>query len=73
MKVIIASEPGGSEVLKIINTEEPEVHTGEVKIKVRAFGLNKAESYYRSGNYEIFSSELALGYEAVGGKIVVRL
>jgi NADPH:quinone reductase-like Zn-dependent oxidoreductase len=33
---------------------------------VRAFGLNKAESYYRSGAYGIFGSELALGYEAFG-------
>ena len=66
MKAIIASKPGGPEVLKIINTEEPQVQAGEVKIKVRAFGLNKAESYYRSGKYGIFSSELALGYEAVG-------
>jgi len=66
MKAIIASKPGGPEVLKIINIEEPQVQAGEVKIKVRAFGLNKAESYYRSGNYGIFSSELALGYEAVG-------
>jgi NADPH:quinone reductase-like Zn-dependent oxidoreductase len=66
MKAIIASKPGGPEVLKIINTEEPQVQAGEVKIKVRAFGLNKAESYYRSGNYGIFSSDLALGYEAVG-------
>jgi len=66
MKAIIAAKPGGPEVLKIIETEEPEVQAGEVKLKVRAFGLNKAESYYRSGNYGIFSSELALGYEAVG-------
>ena len=66
MKAIIASKPGGPEVLKIINTDEPEVQRGEVKIKVHAFGLNKAESYYRSGNYGIFRSDLALGYEAVG-------
>ena len=66
MKAIIASKPGGPEVLKMINTEEPKAQTGEVKIKVHAFGLNKAESYYRSGNYGIFSSDFALGYEAVG-------
>jgi NADPH:quinone reductase len=66
MKAIIASKPGGPEVLKIIETEEPKSQTGEVKIRVRAFGLNKAESYYRSGAYGIFNSELALGYEAVG-------
>jgi NADPH:quinone reductase-like Zn-dependent oxidoreductase len=66
MKAIVATKPGGPEVLKIIETDEPEAQMGEVKIKVHAFGLNKAESYYRSGNYGIFSSDLALGYEAVG-------
>lgn len=66
MKAVVAARPGGPEVLKIIDTEEPEVQAGEVKIRVQAFGLNKAESYYRSGDYGIFSSDLALGYEAVG-------
>lgn len=66
MRAIVASRPGGPEVLEIIETAEPEVRRGEVKIRVRAFGLNKAESYYRSGNYGIFRSDLALGYEAVG-------
>ena len=36
MKAIIASKPGGPEVLKIINTDEPEVQRGEVKITVGA-------------------------------------
>ncbi|MDP2275867.1 MAG: zinc-binding dehydrogenase [Archangium sp.] len=62
----MASKPGGPEVLEIVETAEPEVRDGEVKIRVHAFGLNKAESYYRAGNYGIFSPELALGYEAVG-------
>lgn len=66
MKSIVASKPGGPETLKIINIDEPAVQKGEVKIKVHAFGLNKAESYYRSGNYGIFRTDLALGYEAVG-------
>lgn len=66
MKAIIATNPGGPDVLRIIETREPKAQKGEVKIKVKAFGLNKAESYYRSGAYGIFSSELALGYEAVG-------
>lgn len=66
MQAIVARKPGGPEVLEIIETPEPEIRDGEVKIKVHAFGLNKAESYYRTGNYGMFSSELALGYEAVG-------
>lgn len=66
MRAIVASKPGGPEVLEIVETAEPEVRDGEVKIRVHAFGLNKAESYYRAGQYGIFSPELALGYEAVG-------
>lgn len=66
MRAIVASRPGGPEVLEVVETAEPEARDGEVKIKVHAFGLNKAESYYRSGAYGIFSPELALGYEAVG-------
>lgn len=66
MRAIVATRPGGPEVLKIIETAEPDARQGEVKIRVHAFGLNKAESYYRSGNYGIFNSDLALGYEAVG-------
>lgn len=65
MRAIVATRPGGPEV-KIIETPEPDAGPGEVKIKVHAFGLNKAESYYRSGHYGMMNSGLALGYEAVG-------
>ncbi|MDH4351433.1 MAG: hypothetical protein OEW56_09825 [Gemmatimonadota bacterium] len=66
MRAIVARKPGAPEVLEIVEAAEPEVRDGEVKIRVHAFGLNKAERYYRAGNYGIFSPELALGYEAVG-------
>jgi len=60
VRAIIATRPGGPEVLKIIETAEPDARQGEVKIRVHAFGLNRAESYYRSGNYGLFNSDLAL-------------
>ena len=66
MKAVIANQPGGPEVLQLVDIDEPEVKAGEVKIRVRAFGLNKAESYYRSGNYGTFVPGQALGIEAVG-------
>ena len=47
MRAIIASKPGGPEVLETIDTTEPEVRDGEVKIRVHAFGLNKAEGLVR--------------------------
>ncbi len=66
MKAIIAKKTGGPEVLQLIDIEQPEIQKGEVKIQVKAFGLNKAESYYRSGNYGNFVPDQALGIEAVG-------
>jgi NADPH:quinone reductase-like Zn-dependent oxidoreductase len=42
---------GGPEVLQIDDIEVPPPATGEVRIKVKALGLNRAESMYRSGTY----------------------
>lgn len=66
MKAIVAKQPGGPEVLQLVDIDEPQTQTGEVKIRVKAFGLNKAESYYRSGNYGKLVPDQALGIEAVG-------
>lgn len=58
---------GGPEVLQIDKVEVPPPNAGEVKIKVKAIGLNRAESMFRSGNYlmdPVFPSKL--GYEASG-------
>jgi len=66
MKAIIAKQPGGPEVLELVDIDQPVAQEGEVKIRVKAFGLNKAESYYRSGNYGTFVPNQALGIEAVG-------
>ncbi|VAW43917.1 putative zinc-dependent oxidoreductase [hydrothermal vent metagenome] len=66
MKAIIAKQPGGPEVLDLVDIDQPVAQEGEVTIRVKAFGLNKAESYYRSGNYGTFVPDQALGIEAVG-------
>lgn len=58
---------GGPEVLQIENVEVPPPAASEVRIKVKALGLNRAESMFRTGNYlsePIFPSRL--GYEASG-------
>lgn len=66
MKAVIANRAGGPEVLELVEIAEPKVNADEVKIAVKAFGLNKAESYYRSGNYGTLVPGQALGIEAVG-------
>lgn len=66
MKATVAKKPGGPEVLQLVDIDQPVTQDGEVKIRVKAFGLNKAEGYYRSGNYGNFVPDQALGIEAVG-------
>lgn len=66
IRAVIAKAPGGPEVLEVVQIDPPTAAEGEVEVRVRAFGLNKAESYYRSGNYGTFVPDQALGIEAVG-------
>jgi NADPH:quinone reductase-like Zn-dependent oxidoreductase len=49
MKAIVITAYGGPEVLAITELPDPVPAPGEVLIRVRAFGLNHAESYMRSG------------------------
>jgi NADPH:quinone reductase-like Zn-dependent oxidoreductase len=58
---------GGPEVLQLENVDVPPPGSGEVRINVKALGLNRAESMFRSGHYledPVFPSRL--GYEAAG-------
>lgn len=49
MKAIVIQNWGGPEELKINQVEKPAAKAGEVLIKVHAFGVNHAESYFRQG------------------------
>src|ERR1700740_2333574 len=49
MKAIVITAYGGPEVLAVTDRPDPEPGPGEVLIRVRAFGLNHAETYMRSG------------------------
>ncbi len=49
MKAIVITAYGGPEVLAVTELPDPEPGPGEVLIRVRAFGLNHAETYMRSG------------------------
>jgi NADPH:quinone reductase len=51
MKAIVITGYGGPEVLSVTGLPDPEPGPGEVLIRVRAFGLNHAESYMRSGAF----------------------
>jgi len=49
MRAVVIAAPGGPEVLHIRDVPIPEVRPGEVRIRVRAFGLNRSELHFRSG------------------------
>jgi NADPH:quinone reductase-like Zn-dependent oxidoreductase len=64
MKAIVVREPGGPEVLEIRELPTPAVEEGDVLVRVRAFGLNHADTYMRSGVWPFGIP--VLGIEAAG-------
>lgn len=49
MKAIVRQGYGGPEQLRIEDVADPTAGDGEVLVRVRAFGLNRAEQYFRMG------------------------
>jgi NADPH:quinone reductase-like Zn-dependent oxidoreductase len=67
VKIIRFHSLGGPEVLKIQDEPIPEPGKGEVRLTVKAIGLNRAEVMFRSGQYlETATLPSKLGYEAAG-------
>ncbi len=66
-KIIRFHETGGADVLQIEDLPLEEPGEGEVRLKVEAIGLNRAEVMFRQGQY-LEDPELPsrLGYEAAG-------
>jgi NADPH:quinone reductase-like Zn-dependent oxidoreductase len=66
-RVVRFHETGGPEVLRIETVDVPPPGPGEVRMQVKALGLNRAEALLRSGRYieePVFPS--GLGLEAAG-------
>jgi NADPH:quinone reductase-like Zn-dependent oxidoreductase len=66
-KIVRFHELGGPEVLKIEDLPSKEPGKGEVRLKVQAIGLNRAESMFFHGQYlETPQLPARIGYEAAG-------
>lgn len=66
-KIVRFHECGGPEVLKLEVLPIPEPGPGEVRLRVQAFGLNRAEVLFRQGKYLVRPHPpCTLGYEAAG-------
>src|SRR5712664_266417 len=66
MKAAVIYEAGGPEVLTIESRQIPTPETGEVLIRVKAFGLNRSELFTRQGHSPNVKFPRILGIEAVG-------
>jgi NADPH:quinone reductase-like Zn-dependent oxidoreductase len=66
-RVVRFHQLGGPEVLSIEEVAVPAPGHDEVRIRVKALGLNRAEAMLRSGNYiETATFPSGLGFEAAG-------
>jgi NADPH:quinone reductase-like Zn-dependent oxidoreductase len=66
MKAAVIQQPGGPEVLKLESLPIPEPASGQVLIRVKAFGLNRSELFTRQGHSPGVRFPRVLGIEAVG-------
>jgi NADPH:quinone reductase-like Zn-dependent oxidoreductase len=66
-KIVRFHQTGGPEVLKIADEPLVQPKQGEVRLRVQALGLNRAEAMFRAGLYlETAQLPSRLGYEAAG-------
>jgi len=74
MRAIAITKPGGPEVLSLVERPLPEPSRGEVRVRVRATAVNRADLLQRMGNYpapadapaDIPGLEIAGEVEALG-------
>ncbi|PQV54878.1 zinc-dependent alcohol dehydrogenase family protein [Paraburkholderia sp. BL21I4N1] len=66
-RTIKFAQAGGPEVLEFVDTVTAEPGPGEIRIKVKAIGINRAEAMWRMDQYiEPVKYPAGLGYEAAG-------
>jgi NADPH:quinone reductase-like Zn-dependent oxidoreductase len=66
MRAAVVHTPGGPEVLTLQNIPIPTPQKGQVLMRVRAFGLNRAEMFTRQGHSPGVKFPRVLGIEATG-------
>ena len=66
MKAVLLEENGGPEMLTIKEIDEPTTTEGSVKIRIKAFGINRIELFQRQGTIGKLQSPVTPGIEAVG-------
>ena len=67
MRAVVITKHGGPEVLKVEERPDPEVGPGEIRVAVKASGMNFADLMARSGVYpDAPKPPSVIGYEVAG-------
>lgn len=66
MRAIVIREIGGPEALTLQSVPKPSPRSGEIRIRIKAFGLNRAEMFTRQGHSPGVNFPRILGIEATG-------
>ena len=77
MRAIVVREPGGPEVLELQERPTPEPGRSEIRVRVRASGVNRADLIQRAGRYpapagwpdDVLGLEFAGVVDAVGSDV----
>jgi len=77
MRAMVISKPGGPEVLTLVDRPDPEPSRGEVRVRVRATAVNRADLLQRMGMYpapagsppDIPGLEIAGEVDAIGAGV----
>lgn len=77
MRAIVITKPGGPEVLELRDVETPEPAPGQVRVRIRASAVNRADLLQRAGGYaapadapqDIPGLEIAGEIDAVGSGV----
>lgn len=51
MKAVVITEPGPPDVLRLLDVPAPEPRDGEIRVRVEAAGVNRADLLQRQGHY----------------------
>ena len=68
MKRVVVRRPGGHSALELLEERDPAVGAGQVRVRVRAAGINYADCIVRMGRYEAAKGRYPLtpGFEFAG-------
>src|SRR2546423_12569740 len=51
MRAIVVKQPGGPEVMQLAEVSDPQPREGDLIVRVRAAGVNRADLHQRLGRY----------------------